>query len=456
MVRRAEKPAGPATAPQSIEAEEAVIGSVLVRQSALHEAGQYIVSDDFYRHAHQLVYRACTRLDLAGLPVDLVTLIDDLRSHGELADVGGAAWVAELAERVPTAANVAAYARTVREKSIRRKLIANATELANRAREDADMVGVEDVLAGLVTADTAVIPVPTMPEMVEGAVRQIEETASGRRESCVMSGLGALDRMLGGIPIGWQCVFVARPRLGKSALTRTIAHNALRRGEPVGIVDLEMRREGLLRAMLSRESGIPAKRLRMGQLAEREWSLLAMASQRVSHYPLHIHDGDNSWGKIKLVMRRWVDAGCRLIVIDYLSKVEPDVRTGSPFVDVGRLAYEAHDFAHKFGVALLLVVQQNRDAPKDKDKRPKLHHLRESGSIEQAADLVVALYRPSEFDKAADPRDVECWVLKAKDSETGMIPLLWIPETMEFADADYRPEEPAPDDLLNWGNHGNA
>jgi replicative DNA helicase len=438
--------------PQSIEAEESVLGGTMLDNTAFDRVLELLTPDDFYREAHRKIMRAMVELNQRSEPIDLVTLAEALKVRGELQDVGGASYLAELAEKVPTAANIAYYARIVREKAVLRSLIETATEIATRGYESGS-----DVEAFLDQAEHKIFEIserkvrPTffrVRDIMVDSIKAIEQLYE-RKElvTGVPSGFIDLDRLTAGLQPSDLIIIAGRPSMGKTAFALNLAANAaLGTGTGVAIFSLEMSKEQLVLRMLCSEARVDQSKVRAGFAAERDLPKLVLAASRLSEAPIYIDDTPGiSVLELRAKARRLKrdrDANLGLIVIDYLQLMRGHERADSREQEISTISRSLKALAKELGVPVIALSQLNRQVEtRSGEKKPVMADLRESGAIEQDADVIMFLYRPIVYNKDANERDAEVIIAKQRNGPTDTVPLTFMSEFTRF---ENRSEEDVP------------
>jgi len=427
--------------PQSLEAEEAVIGGILLDNTALDRALELVRPDDFYRESHRKIMRAALELSERSEPIDLVTLADVLKARNELQDVGGAAHLAELAEKVPTAANVAYYARMVKEKSILRSLIQTATDIATRGYESQ-----ADVDEFLDHAEHQIFEIserkvrPTffrIRDIMVDSMRAIEQLYE-RKElvTGVPTGFHEFDKKTAGLQASDLIVIAGRPSMGKTAFAMNIAaHAALQANTGVAVFSLEMSKEQLVLRMLCGEARVDQSKVRAGFAAERDFPKLALAASRLADAPIYIDDTPAlSVLELRAKARRLKrdpQSKLGLIVVDYLQLMRGHA-TDSREQEISGISRSLKGLAKELSVPVIALSQLNRQVEQRGDKKPVMADLRESGAIEQDADVVAFLYRPIVYDKTAEERAAEVIIAKQRNGPIGTVPLTFMSEYTRF------------------------
>ncbi|MDX2165698.1 MAG: DnaB-like helicase C-terminal domain-containing protein [Deltaproteobacteria bacterium] len=429
------------SAPHSIEAEEGVLGGCLLDESMVDRALEILKPADFYRQAHRTIMIAFADLRGRGSPVDLTTTADILRGRNELGDIGGATYLADLIERVPTAANVPYYAQIVRRDAQRRQIIAGARELALTMRDNGAPLSesLPAALEPLLNIDLTVRGRQSLGAAVVQTISRLEEEASGARKVGVTTGLYGLDTRLGGYCRGTYIVIAGRPSMGKSSLSDTSALAQLREGHRVGVVSLETSREKYLRRLFAKVAKVDLSRMKQGRLNPDELRRLSLAAEEVAEWPLEIADDESTrsdWATVQVVIRRMVGEGAEVIYIDHLGLIELPGKF-QPAEKVKQITRQTKRLAEQLDIPLVQLVQINREAAKPMRKnqhQPGMHNLRESGTIEQDADDIILLHRPWYYDKTKDASLCEAIIAKQRDGAVGVVELRFIGETAQFAD----------------------
>jgi replicative DNA helicase len=428
--------------PQSIEAEESVLGGVLLDNTAIDKAIEILAPDDFYREAHRKIVRAMMELNQRGEPVDLVTLTEALKVRGQLQDVGGAAYLAELADKVPTAANVTYYAGIVRQKAVLRTLINTATEIATRGYESG-----ADVDQFLDEAEHKIFEIserkvrPTffrIRDIMVESMKAIEQLYE-RKEMVtgVPTGFVDIDRLTAGLQPSDLIVVAGRPSMGKTAFALNIAqYAALTTKLGVAVFSLEMSKEQLVLRMLCSEARVDQSKVRAGFAAERDFPKLALAASRLAEAPIYIDDTPAlSVLELRAKARRLKrerEAKLGLVIVDYLQLMRGHDSADNREQEISSISRSLKALAKELDVPVVALSQLNRQVETRAEKRPVMADLRESGAIEQDADVIAFLYRPIVYDKNAEERSAEVIVAKQRNGPIGTVPLTFMSEYTRF------------------------
>jgi replicative DNA helicase len=434
--------------PQNVEAEQAVIGAIFLEPTALTLASEILIPEDFYRAAHQKIFNAMLKLNDTGKAVDLITVTEELAATKVLEDIGGVSYLSEVAGSVPTAANIEYYANIVGEKALLRKLIRTATGIAQDGytREDE----VESLLS---EAEKSIMEVAQRRNA--GAFHNIKdvlvrtydniETLHQRTGDVtgIPTGFAELDRMTAGFQRNDLIIVGARPSVGKTAFALNIAQNvAVKSGENVAIFSLEMGAEQLVMRMLCAEGNIDAQRLRTGSLTDEDWGKLTMAMGSLSNAGIFIDDTPGvRISDLQAKCRRLKqEHGLGMILIDYLQLILGSGRGGeNRQQEVSEISRSLKQLARELQVPVIALSQLSRGVEQRQDKRPMMSDIRESGSIEQDADIVAFLYRDDYYDKESENKNIiEIIIAKQRNGPTGTVSLAFVKEYNKFVNLERR------------------
>ena len=433
--------------PQSIDAEMSVLGAVFIDNDAIVTAQEIIVTDDFYRESHRKIFKAMIQLSELREPCDFVTASNLLRKCGELDEIGGAAYLLELVDHVPTSANISYYCRIVKEKAFYRRLIATGTEItAIGHKETGDAT---DLVEGLLTK----LAVPTKTEPVDAAtlivdaVRRLKTRYDNRGKiQGIPYGISMLDAATNGMHRGDLVIIAGRPSMGKSAFASNIAENSSEAGYSVMVFSLEMDNGSVIDRMIASRGNIRYGNIRSGNLSEGEWAKHTRASAAIRNYKLSIDDSPAiSLPMIKSKARRQKLKGLDVLIVDYLQLISvssKDNRTQA----IGEISRGLKQLARDLDCTVILLSQLNRAVDSRPDKRPNMSDLRDSGEIEQDADVILFPFRQSAYcakckDHINDSSHnliehqalAEVIIEKQRNGERNLsIPLGWIGEYQRF------------------------
>ena len=438
--------------PQSLEAEESVLGGVLLDNTAIDRVLEFVRPDDFYREAHRRIFRAMLTLAERNEPADLVTLSETLRQRGELQDVGGASYLAELAERVPTAANVVHYARIVREKAILRSLISTATEIVTKGYEDS-----RDVKDLLDRAEQSIFSISErevrpafvrMDTLMTDTFKIVEKLHSQKQAvTGVTTGFTDLDRITAGLQPSDLIIIAARPSMGKTAFALNIAANAaLRSGTGVAVFSLEMSKEQLALRMLCAEARVDLSRVRTGHLAPGELGELAQSAHVLISTPVYIDDTPAiTVLELRAKARRlWRDPQSKLglILVDYLQLMRGSENKDNREQEISEISRSLKALAKELHVPVIALSQLNRQVENRTPPVPRLSDLRESGAIEQDADVIMFIYRDEAYNDDSDRKGLaDIIVAKQRNGPVGKVELAFLREYTRFENREMVPEE---------------
>ncbi|KIY22885.1 MULTISPECIES: replicative DNA helicase [Mesobacillus] len=437
--------------PQNIEAEQAVIGAIFLEPSALTLASEMLLPEDFYRVAHQKIFSVMLDLNDKGKAIDLVTVTENLASSKLIEDVGGVSYLSELAASVPTAANIEYYARIVEEKSLLRRLIRTASGIAEDGymRED-------EVEALLAEAEKNIMEVAqrkgggsfhNIKDVLVRTYDNIEEMHNRKGDiTGLETGFTELDRMTAGFQRNDLIIVGARPSVGKTAFALNVAQNVAKKtGENVAIFSLEMGAEQLVMRVLCAEGNIDAQRLRTGSLNDEDWGKLTMAMGSLSNVGIFIDDSPSlRIADIRSKCRRLKqEQGLGMILIDYLQLILGSGRAGeNRQQEVSEISRSLKQLARELQVPVIALSQLSRGVEQRQDKRPMMSDIRESGSIEQDADIVAFLYRDDYYDKESEDKNIiEIIIAKQRNGPVGTVKLAFVKEYNKFVNIENRYDE---------------
>jgi len=429
--------------PQNIEAEQSVLGAVLLDNSALHKVLEILEEGDFYKEAHTDIFKAIINLYERNEPVDLVTLTNIMKGKGTLEKVGGASYLASLVEYVPTSANVSYYARIVKEKALLRELIRVATEIVEEAHRSPG--GVEEFLD---KAERTIFEISekrskrsyfSMKDLMKESFRFIEKKYETQELiTGVPSGFSELDNLTSGFQDSDLVIIAGRPSHGKTALALNIALNAAvstSKPVPVGIFSLEMSKEQIVLRMLSCTTQVGGDKLRKGIITDQEWRRLTDVGDLMSKAPVYIDDTPAlSALALRAKARRLkVEHDIKLIIVDYLQLMQgpPDANTREQ--EISEISRSLKAMAKELSIPVVALSQLSRRTELHPTKRPQLSDLRESGALEQDADLILFVYRDELYDKESKDRGkAEIIIGKQRNGPLGTIRLIFRQEFTRF------------------------
>jgi len=445
--------------PQAIEAEKALLGCLLLDEEGIYKVVDYLFPEDFYQENHRKIYEAIIDLLEQNLKHDLLTLTERLKEKGELEKVGGASYLAELVESVPSPANLIDYAKIIKAKKNRRDLIKVSSEIIEMAYDetkDIDLVldeaerNIFKIAQGSLTQDF--IPIK---EELKAAFERIEKIHAQKTLRGIPTGFSNLDQILAGLQQGDLILLASRPSLGKTALSLNIArHVAVKEKLPVGIFSLEMSREQIVDRLIAAQAGVSLWKLRTGKLStDEEFGALQEALEVLSEAPIYIDDTPGSTVLRMRAMARRLQAkkGLALLVIDYLQLIQPLNPQESVVQQITEISRSLKGLAKELKIPILAISQLSRAVEHRVDQRPRLSDLRESGSLEQESDVVLFIYREDKV-KPTTPRQniADIIIAKHRNGPVGQVELYFDPDTVSFREIErgYEPQEIESEDVL--------
>jgi len=430
--------------PHSIEAEESVLGAVMLSPDAANVALESLRVDDFYKPAHQSIFEAVTKLFDASEPIDAITVSDHLRRTEQLDRIGGVEYLTRLIDAVPTTSNVAYYSEIVEETASRRRLMRAGSEVVKIARQSDRPI--EEVLD---SAEAEVFAVadrklseglaPVGP-MLQDALERIEEIgARGEGITGTPTGFVDLDDITAGLHPANLVVVAARPGMGKSTFALNVAANVADKekgpGLPVAVFTLEMSKEEIVQRLLASLARVDSSKIRNGQLDAGQWQKLTQASAKLYSLPFFIDDSsDVTVTAIRAKCRRMKRReGLGLVIVDYLQLMQGPRNVDSRQQEIADISRSLKNLARELHVPIIAVSQLNRQLEARENKRPRLGDLRESGAIEQDADIVLFLYREGYYDRDSDQRGIaEMEIAKHRAGRTDRLRLNYFEEYSRF------------------------
>jgi len=423
--------------PQNIEAEQAVLGGVLIEGVAINQVLEILTTEDFYRESHRKIFEAMIELDKNSSPIDILTLFDYLKSQGQLLEeVGGSSYLTYLTEIVPSVANIGYYAKLVKEKSILRKLVISATDIAMRGYEEGINVDETVDRAEQTILDIAQHKVkPSFYDSRELAAKalQIIETLYERKEliTGISMGFEKLDHMTAGLQPSDLIIVAARPGLGKTSFCLNIAaHAAIENRSPVGIFSLEMTKEQLMLRMLSSRAKVNYSNVRSGWIKDEDLTKLVHAADIFGKARIYVDDSP-AIGVLELrakARRQKREKGLELIIVDYLQLMRGSGRAETREREIAEISGSLKALAKELSVPVIAVSQLSRQTEARADKRPQLADLRESGALEQDADVVIFIHRADAYKRNLDEKDgiAEIIIGKQRNGPTGVVKLAFL------------------------------
>jgi len=427
--------------PQNIDAEQSVLGAILLDREAVYKAMSVLQPGDFYRESHRTIYETMLLLNEAGSPVDLITLSDQLRQQGDLEKVGGVAAIATLAEIVPTAANVEYYARIVEEKSLLRTLINLSTRIAGMGYEEREepeklIAEAEQMIMELGNRRTNQAFF-TIKEIFLKTFPHLEFLYNNRGVvTGVPTSFGDLDKICCGFQPSDFIILAGRPSMGKTSMGLCIGYNAAMKHDiPVAVFSLEMSKEQLVQRILCAEANVDQQRLRNGTLEEEDWLKLHETAGKLAKAPIYIDDTPGiSMRQLRAKARQLkAEKGLGLIVIDYLQMLQGSRRSENRQQEISEISRSLKGLAKELQIPVLALAQLSRSVEQRPNKRPVMSDLRESGSLEQDADLVMFIYRDEYYNPESEKRGIaEIIIAKHRNGPVGSVELVFLKEYTKF------------------------
>jgi replicative DNA helicase len=432
------------TLPHNLEAERSVLGAILVHNDAFNLAAQIVTEKDFFRDAHRRIFDKMIALNERNDAIDFVTLKEELARAGELDDVGGPAYIASLADGVPRATNVEYYARIVKEKSTLRSLIFAANKIltnAYEAEQEPDII-LDEAESSIfsVAEDRMKGGFVPMRDLVRESFPKIEQLFEQKRlVTGTPTGFVDLDEMTRGFQAGDLIIIAARPSMGKTSLVLNISqHVAMQPGMTVGFFSLEMSKEALFLRLLTTEAQIDSHRLMSGAIGQKDYGRISHALESLSAMQLFIDDTSNM-GVMEMrakARRLQAEHGLNLLVVDYIQLMNGRGRFENRTLELAAISRSLKGLAKELHVPIVVLSQLSRAAETRSDHRPQLSDLRESGALEQDADLVILIYRDDVYNRDpnnADAGTAELIVAKQRNGPTGTVKTAFLREQTRFA-----------------------
>jgi replicative DNA helicase len=433
------------TTPANLEAEESVLGALLIDPDAIIKVASFLRADDFYREKNGWIYQVVLDLHERRQPADFVTVVDDLERRNQLQEAGGAAYIIALINNTPTAVHVEHYAHIVERAATLRRLIGAASQIATLAYEEADDLDevvdrAEQLIFG-VSERRVRRDLTPVRQIMHGVVDRIDFLH--RHQGGILgvpSGFTKLDKLLGGFQKSDLIVLAARPGVGKTSLALNIAVNAAKRyGQRVAFFSLEMSNEQLVQRLLAAETGINQQRLRLGEIQDHEWQMLVEAAGVLSDTLLFIDDTPAmSALELRTKARRLqAEFGLDLVIVDYLQLMRSDARVENRVQEISYITRSLKSLARELEAPLLALSQLSRAVESRSDHKPILSDLRESGSIEQDSDIVMFIYREELVKENTERKNIaDIIVAKHRNGPTDTVPLFFNKELTRFAELE--------------------
>lgn len=440
--------------PHSIDAEQAILGGLMLDNQAWDKVGTRLCEQDFYQRSHRVLFRAVETLSRRSQPFDVVTLLDILVSFGHLDDAGGEAYLFELASNTPSVANIGAYAEIVREKSVQRQLIAAAMDIAESAynpngRDVAELLDVAEMKVFAIADQTSTNDGPVSIKSIVGkTLEKIDRLYhSGQTITGLPSGLADLDKMTSGFQPSDLVIVAGRPSMGKTTLVMNIAeHAVIESKRPVLVFSMEMPADSLAMRMISSLGRIDQHRLRTGQLEDDDWPRITSSVHMLTEAPLFIDDTPAlSPSEMRARARRLAKEHGQLglIVVDYLQLMKvPGFKAENRTAEISEISRSLKSLAKELAVPLVALSQLNRGLEQRQDKRPIMSDLRESGAIEQDADVICFIYRDEVYNEhSPDKGTAEIIIAKQRNGPIGKARVAFVGKYTRFENLSHTHHE---------------
>ncbi|QJA09791.1 replicative DNA helicase [Romboutsia sp. CE17] len=429
--------------PHSVESEQSILGSILLDKDAIITVSETIRPSDFYKEAHKIIYECMLKLSNKNEPIDLITLTEELRKQGHLDDVGGISYITSLSTIVPTTSNVKYYADIVKEKSVLRQLIKASNDIINLGYENS--VKVEEVLEKAekrifdISQEKASDDFKSINEVLVDAYDMIEKLYTNKSDvTGITTGFKDLNKKINGLQRTDLILIAARPAMGKTAFSLNLVQNAALKGDAsVAVFSLEMSKDQLVQRMLAAQSHVELKKIKTGTLDENDWPRIIDAMAVLSNANIHIDDTPGiKISELRSKCRKLkIEKGLDLILIDYLQLMEGEGNNESRQQEIAKISRSLKIIAKELNCPVVALSQLSRAPEQRADHRPMLSDLRESGSIEQDADIVMFLYRDEYYHPDSERKNIgEVLIAKNRHGETGSVELVWLGEVQKFAD----------------------
>ncbi len=419
--------------PANIEAEEAVLGSLIISPGAVHDVVPLLSPEDFYSDRNRWIYEAVLKLHRRNQPPDLITLSAELEQSGRLGEVGGPAYLTSLVNSVPTAVHAEYYANLVAQAAVRRRLLRAATQIASLAYEEADdareLVDRAEQLIFAIAERGTRRDLRRINEVLDEVLERLEKLRLMEEEVYgVPTGFRDLDELLGGLQKSDLVILAGRPSMGKTSLALSIARNAAMKGKKVAVFSLEMSAEQLVHRLLAAESGVESRKIVRGRVSDEEFEKLVITAGELGDVYMYIDDTPSlSVMSLRSKARRiYSEYGLDLVVIDYLQLMQGDYRAENRVQEISYISRALKGLAREMNVPVLALSQLSRAVESRQDKHPMLSDLRESGSIEQDADVVIFIYRDEVYNEETEQKNIaELIVAKHRNGPVGRVSLFF-------------------------------
>ena len=429
--------------PHSVEAEQSVLGSILLDKDAMISVSETLMPEDFYKEAHRVIYECMLKLYNNQSEIDLITLADELRDQGYLDDIGGIAYITSLSTIVPTTSNIKYYINIVKEKSISRQLISAANDIINLGYDSSTKV--EDVLENAekkifdISQERTTNDFQPINQVLTETLSMLEKLYEEKSDvTGLATGFRDLNKKINGLQRSDLLLIAARPAMGKTAFALNLVQNAALKGDAsVAVFSLEMSKEQLVQRMVAAQSSVELKKIKTGTLAANDWPRITDGMAVLSGAKIHIDDTPGiKISELRSKCRKLkIEKGLDLVLIDYLQLMEGEGHNESRQQEIAKISRSLKILAKELDCPVVALSQLSRAPEQRADHRPMLSDLRESGSIEQDADIVMFLYRDEYYNPDTERKNIgEVIVAKNRHGETGTVELVWFGEIQKFAD----------------------
>ena len=429
--------------PHCVESEQSILGSIILDKEAIITVAETIQPMDFYKEAHKIIYESMLKLNSNNEPIDLITLIEELRKEGHLDSIGGISYLTSLSTIVPTTSNVKYYANIVKEKSVMRQLIKASNEIINLGYDAS--TDVQEILDKAeknifdISQEKSGDDIQPINVVLQDTFEMIEKLCTDKSEvTGITTGFADLNKKINGLQRTDLILLAARPAMGKTAFSLNLVQNAALKGDAsVAVFSLEMSKEQLVQRMLSAQSNVELSKIKTGNLGESDWPRIIDGMAVLSEANIFIDDTPGiKISEIRSKCRRLkIEKGLDLILIDYLQLMEGEGKNENRQQEIAKISRSLKILAKELDCPVVALSQLSRSPELRKDHRPILSDLRESGSIEQDADIVMFLYRDEYYHDDSEKKNIgEVIIAKNRHGETGNVELVWFGQVQKFAD----------------------
>ena len=428
--------------PHSVESEQSILGSILLDKDAIITVTETIQPEDFYKEAHKIIYECMLKLNSKNEPIDLITLTEELKKQDSLENIGGISYITSLSTIVPTTTNVKYYADIVKEKSVLRKLIKVSKDILNSGYDNS--VKVEEILEQAekkifdISQEKSSEDFKSINSVLMDTYDMIEKLYTNKEEiTGITTGFDDLNKKINGLQRTDLILVAARPAMGKTAFSLNLVQNAALKGNAsVAVFSLEMSKEQLVQRMLSAQSNVELKKIKTGNLDENDWPRIIDAMSVLSNANIYIDDTPGiKMSELRSKCRKLkIEKGLDFVLIDYLQLMEGEGNNENRQQEISKISRSLKIIAKELNCPVVALSQLSRAPEQRSDHRPMLSDLRESGSIEQDADIVMFLYRDEYYHPDSERKNIgEIIISKNRHGETGSVELVWLGEIQKFA-----------------------